>query len=170
MRAALASVTSAPAASVATSTAPATAPVALFPLGIVPTAVVPTAVERTYPGELAAAVARGAVVVDIRSNDERGAQGTLPGALAIGTDLVASRLDPADPGRLAAAVDHDVEWVLVSADGAESHRIVAELQNRGLRRVTHLVGGYSAIKAARLAGTVAATRHIAADVARITAH
>jgi len=50
------------------------------------------AVERTYPTELAAAVARGAVVVDIRSHAERAAQGTLPGALAISADLVAERL------------------------------------------------------------------------------
>ncbi|NLV80048.1 MAG: rhodanese-like domain-containing protein [Rhodococcus sp.] len=157
MRAALASVTVAPAVSSAT---PAGAPVPLFPL----------AVERTYPSELAAAVMRGAVVVDIRSNDQRGAQGTLPGALAIAPDLVATRLDPANPGRLAAAVDHDVEWVLVSADGAESHRVVAALQKRGLRRVTHLAGGFDAIKAANLSGSVAAARHVAADVARVTAH
>src|SRR5690606_40350791 len=58
------------------------------------------AVERTYPTELSAAVARGAVVVDIRSNAERAVQGTLPGALAISADLVAERLDPSGPGRL----------------------------------------------------------------------
>lgn len=138
----------------------ATAPVSLFPL----------AVERTYPSELPRAVARGAVVVDIRSHAQRVAQGTLPGALAIGAELVADRLDPGHPGRLAVAVDHDVEWILVSADGADSDRAVAALQEQGLRRVTHLAGGYEAIKSSNLVGAVAAAQHVAADVARVTAH
>ncbi|MFX1756737.1 molybdopterin biosynthesis protein MoeB [Rhodococcus gordoniae] len=128
------------------------------------------AVERTYPTELAAAVARGAVVVDIRSHAERAAQGTLPGALAISADLVAERLDPSGSGRLALAVDRDVEWILVSSDGASSHGVVAGLHAQGLRRVTHLVGGYDAIRAARLVGAVAEAQHVAQDVARVTAH
>ncbi|MBS9374109.1 rhodanese-like domain-containing protein [Rhodococcus sp. B50] len=128
------------------------------------------AVERTYPTELSAAVARGAVVVDIRSHVERASQGTLPGALAISADLVAERLDPSGSGRLALAVDRDVEWILVSADGASSHGVVAELHAQGLRRVTHLVGGYDAIRAARLVGAVAEAQHVAQDVARVTAH
>lgn len=161
MRAALLSTTSvSTAAPVAASTVATTAPVAFHRL----------AVERTYPTELAAAVARGAVVVDIRSNAERAAQGTLPGALAISADLVAERLDPSGPGRLALAVDRDVEWILVSSDGASSHGVVTELHAQGLRRVTHLVGGYDAIRAARLVGAVAEAQHVAQDVARVTAH
>lgn len=136
------------------------APVALYPL----------AVERTYPTELAAAVARGAVVVDIRTNAERDGQGTLPGALAIAADLVSERLDPTHSGRLALAVDRDVEWILVSAHGAESHGAVVELHRSGLHGVTHLVGGYAAIKSADLVEAVAAARHVAEDVARVTAH
>ncbi|WP_241386632.1 rhodanese-like domain-containing protein [Rhodococcus sp. CH91] len=151
MRAALLSVVSA---------SPVAAPVVLHRL----------TVERTYPTELSTAVARGAVVVDIRTDAERTAQGTLPGALAIAADLVAERLDPTGPGRLALAVDHDVEWILVSADGARSHGVVAELQAQGLRRVTDLVGGYDAIRAARLVEAVTEARHVAQDVARVTAH
>ena len=128
------------------------------------------AVERTYPTELSAAVARGAVVVDIRSHAERAAQGTLPGALAISADLVAQRLDPTGPGRLSLAVDRDVEWILVSSDGTASHGVLADLHAHGLRRVTHLVGGYDAIRAARLVGAVAEAQHVAQDVARVTAH
>lgn len=82
-----------------------------------PVALLPLAVERTYPTELAAAVARGAVVIDVRTNAQRDFQGTLPGALAISAELVADRLDPSNPGRLAVAVDLDVEWILVSAEG-----------------------------------------------------
>lgn len=155
MRAALLSTTS-----VSTAAPVAASPVAFHRL----------AVERTYPTELAAAVARGAVVVDIRSNAERAVQGTLPGALAISADLVAERLDPSGPGRLALAVDRDVEWILVSSDGASSHGVVTDLHAQGLRRVTHLVGGYDAIRAARLVGAVAEAQHVAQDVARVTAH
>lgn len=147
-------------AALASSAVASSAPVSLFPL----------AVERTYPTELSAAVARGAVVVDIRTNAERAEQGTLPGALAIAGDLVAERLDPATPGRLALAVDRDVEWILVSASGSGSHRAVVELHEQGLRGATHLVGGYRAIRAAGLVDAVAEAQHVAADVARITAH
>ncbi|UYP19375.1 rhodanese-like domain-containing protein [Rhodococcus sp. Z13] len=130
----------------------------------------PLTVERTYPTELTAAVVRGAVVVDIRTHAERAEQGTLPGALAIPAELVAERLDPVSPGRLAAAVDHDVEWILVSADGTRSHGAVAALLAQGLRRVTHLVGGYAAIRAARLVDAISVAEHVAEDVARVTAH
>lgn len=144
----------------ASVSASSTAPVALYPL----------AVERTYPTELAAAVTRGAVVVDIRTHAQRAAQGTLPGALAIESALVAERLDPAHPGRLAVAVDHHVEWILVSAEGSDSHHTVTDLHRRGLRGVTHLVGGYAAIRAAGMVEAVSRARHIAEDVARVTAH
>ncbi|HET8993380.1 MAG TPA: rhodanese-like domain-containing protein [Rhodococcus sp. (in: high G+C Gram-positive bacteria)] len=135
-----------------------------------PVALLPLAVERTYPTELAAAVARGAVIVDVRSTAQRDAQGTLPGALAISEELVTARLDPANPGRLAVAVDLDVEWILVSAEGTDSHRLVASLQQRGLRRVSHMAGGYHAILAARMVQAVTQAHHILADVERVTAH
>jgi rhodanese-related sulfurtransferase len=135
-----------------------------------PVAFLPLAVERTYPTELAAAVTRGAVIVDVRTNAQREAQGTLPGALAISAELVAERLDPSHPGRLAVAVDPDVEWILVSAEGADSHRLVTGLQLQGLRRVTHMVGGYDAIRSANMVHAVTQAEHIVADVERITAH
>ncbi|MEU5844449.1 rhodanese-like domain-containing protein [Rhodococcus sp. NPDC047139] len=156
MRAALFSATSVSSA----APVPVAAPVAFHRL----------AVERTYPTELSAAVARGAVVVDIRSHAERAAQGTLPGALAISADIVAERLDPSGPGSLALAGDRDVEWILVSSDGTGSHGVVADLHAQGLRRVTHLVGGYEAIRAARLVEAVARAQHVSEDVARVTAH
>jgi len=136
------------------------APIALFPL----------AVERTYPTELAAAVARGAVVVDIRRHSERAAQGTLPGALAIDAALVPERLDPAHPNHLAMATGYDKEWILVSAYGADTDRVVLDLRRRGLRGVTALVGGYAAVKSANLVDAVTVARHVAEDVARVTAH
>ncbi|KOS57437.1 rhodanese-like domain-containing protein [Rhodococcus rhodochrous] len=130
----------------------------------------PLTTERIYPAGLAATVARGAVVVDIRTHAERAAQGTLPGALAISADLLPRRLHPADDERLAVAVDRDVEWVVVSASGAETDTVVAGLQALGLRRVTGLAGGYAALAAAGATGAIAAAPHVEDDVARVTAH
>ncbi|WP_237658171.1 rhodanese-like domain-containing protein [Rhodococcus ruber] len=110
------------------------------------------------------------MVVDIRSHAERAAQGTLPGALAISAELLPRRLHPADDERLAVAVDRDVEWVVVSASGAETDAVVAGLQALGLRRVTGLVGGYAALAAAGATGAIAAAPHVEDDVARVTAH
>ncbi|MFZ2528707.1 MAG: rhodanese-like domain-containing protein [Rhodococcus sp. (in: high G+C Gram-positive bacteria)] len=130
----------------------------------------PLTTERTYPTELANAVARGAVVVDIRTSAERTVQGILPGALAIDSALLTQRLDPAGAGRLALAVDLDVEWIVVSEDGSAAHRSVEVLQELGLRRVTGLVGGYAAVRAADLVDALTRAQHIADDVARVTAH
>ena len=47
-----------------------------------------TRTPRTTVFELRDAVARGAIVVDIRPQAQRAVQGTLPGALARATDLV----------------------------------------------------------------------------------
>ncbi len=141
-----------------------------LPVSSTPVATYPAAGERTYPSELAAAIDRGAVVVDIRESGERAAQGTLPGALAIGAELLPARLDPAHPGRLALATDRDREWILVSAYGADTRRVVRDLRRRGLRGVTTLVGGYAAIRSANLVGAVTAAQHVAEDVARVTAH
>ena len=136
------------------------APVALFPL----------AVERTYPTELAAAVARGAVVVDIRGQRRTGRPRHIARCPGDRRRLVPERLDPAHPNHLAMATGYDKEWILVSAYGADTHRVVLDLRRRGLRGATALVGGYAAVKSADLVDAVTVARHVAEDVARVTAH
>ncbi|WP_305093737.1 rhodanese-like domain-containing protein [Prescottella sp. R16] len=127
-------------------------------------------VDRLTVFEIGEAVRRGAIVVDIRSQAARVVEGTLPGALAIDAGVLEQRVDPAGAGRLALAVDHDVEWVIVSSDGAVSGATVAALRRLGLHRATDLAGGYRALKSAGLLGVLIGQRHCVRELATVAAH
>ncbi|MFD4368891.1 rhodanese-like domain-containing protein [Rhodococcus sp. NPDC058521] len=127
-------------------------------------------IDRIYAFQLTEALARGAVVVDIRPQAQRQREGTLPGALAIERNVLEWRLDPASSARLAMAVDHDVEWVIVCSEGYTSSLAAASLQQLGLRNATDLVGGYRAIKAAGLVGALVATAHCTRELTTVAAH
>lgn len=125
---------------------------------------------RTYAFQLPEALARGGVVVDIRSQAQRQSDGTLPGALAIDSAVLAQRVNPASGGSLALAVDRDVEWILVSSEGATSSHAAAALRQLGLHRATDVVGGYRAIKAAGSIGSLMTSAHCTRELATVAAH
>ncbi|WP_036527312.1 rhodanese-like domain-containing protein [Nocardia sp. CNY236] len=126
-----------------------------------------THLNRVYAGELPDAVARGAILVDIRPQAQRGREGTLPGALVIERNALEWRLDPSSSARLALATDHDVEWIIVCSEGYVSSSAVAALQRLGLRRATDLVGGYRALKATRMQHVAVGAAHFAREVAAL---
>lgn len=100
--------------------------------------------ERVAPADLAAAVADGALVVDIRPMAQRDRDGELPGALVVDRNVLEWRLDPSSPDRLAVADDPDRRIVLVCNEGYASSLAAHTLQQLGLPRATDLVGGYQA--------------------------
>jgi rhodanese-related sulfurtransferase len=104
--------------------------------------------RRLDAGELPAALERGALLVDTRSQAQRDEEGHLPGALTIERNVLEWRCDPTSEARLPEAVDHDVEWVVLCAEGYASSLAAASLQDLGLHRATDVVGGYRALKAA----------------------
>ena len=107
-------------------------------------------IERTTVFELRDAVARGAIVVDIRPQAQRAVEGTLPGALAIERNVLEWRLDPTSDARIPQATDHDITWIVVCSEGYSSSLAAASLQDLGLRNATDLDGGFRAWKAAGL--------------------
>lgn len=115
--------------------------------------------NRLYPFEVLAAVAAGAVVVDIRPQEQRDREGILPGALAVERNVLEWRLDPTSSARLAAAADHDVEWIVVCSEGYTSSLAAASLQELGLWRATDVVGGYRAMVSAGVASVSQAAAH-----------
>ncbi|MFD0361812.1 rhodanese-like domain-containing protein [Nocardia sp. GCM10030253] len=106
--------------------------------------------NRIYAFELPKALERGAILVDIRPQAQRGREGSLPGALVIERNVLEWRLDPTSSARLALAADHDVEWIIVCSEGYTSSLAAAALQQLGLHRATDVIGGYQAMKAASL--------------------
>ncbi|RMI29267.1 rhodanese-like domain-containing protein [Nocardia stercoris] len=123
--------------------------------------------RRVYTFELPEAIARGALLVDIRPQAQRQREGTLPGALVIERNVLEWRLDPSSSARIALAVDHDVEWIVVCSEGYTSSLAAASLQQLGLHRATDLVGGYQAVKAAGLLSVAASAPHLIREVAAL---
>ncbi len=120
--------------------------------------------DRIYAFELPRAIERGAILVDIRPQAQRGREGTLPGALVIERNVLEWRLDPTSSARLALAADHDVEWIVVCSEGYTSSLAAAALQQLGLHRATDLVGGYQALKAAGLLNVAMGAPHFAREL------
>lgn len=114
---------------------------------------------RLLPIEIPAAVARGAILVDIRPQAQRHREGILPGALAIERNVLEWRLDPSSSAHLALAVDHDVEWIIVCSEGYTSSLAAASLQQLGLHRATDLIGGYQALRRAGLTNVAVGAKH-----------
>jgi rhodanese-related sulfurtransferase len=107
--------------------------------------------DRVRPIDAAAAVQQGAVLIDIRSEDERRADGVIPGALFYPRNILEWRVDPAsghsDP---VLGADLDRRLILVCSGGFQSSLAAATLQDLGFSRATDLVGGFLAWKAAGL--------------------
>lgn len=103
--------------------------------------------RRLPAREVPAALARGAVLVDIRPQAQRDLEGDVAAALVIERNVLEWRCDPTSDARLPQAVDDDVEWVVLCSQGYTSSLAAAALQDLGLHRATDVIGGYQALKA-----------------------
>jgi rhodanese-related sulfurtransferase len=101
-------------------------------------------VPRLSPAELRAAIARGALVVDTRTESHRRAQGEFPGALVIDRTVLEWRLDPTSPHRLPEATPGR-RVVVVCDEGYASSLAAATLQQLGHPDATDLAGGFQAM-------------------------
>ncbi|GGK60241.1 rhodanese-like domain-containing protein [Nocardia camponoti] len=120
--------------------------------------------RRLYVYDLPAALARGAILVDIRPTAQRAREGSLPGALVIERNVLEWRLDPTSSAKLALAADHDVEWIIFCSEGYTSSLAAAALQDLGIHRATDLIGGYQALKSAGMLTVGVGVPHFAREV------
>jgi len=100
--------------------------------------------DRVKPEQLAAELAAGALVVDIRPSEARVPDGELPGALVVDRNVLEWRLDPTAEDRLPEADDPDRRVIVVCNEGYASSLAAETLRRMGLSRATDLVGGYRA--------------------------
>ncbi|MAU84099.1 rhodanese-like domain-containing protein [Gordonia sp. Z-3] len=103
--------------------------------------------HRIEAADVAAEVAAGAVLVDIRPAGQRAAEGEADGALVVERNVLEWRCDPASDARLPEAVDHDVRWIILCSQGYTSSLAAASLQQLGLHRATDVIGGHQALRA-----------------------
>lgn len=107
-------------------------------------------VRRLSPEQTAAAMYRGALVIDTRTEAQRREQGELPNVLVIDRTVLEWRLDPSSPDRIPEATSDDVQVVVVCRQGYSSSLAAASLRTVGLNRATDMEGGVEAWLAAGL--------------------
>lgn len=102
--------------------------------------------DRVQPADLAAEIAAGALVVDIRPVDQRHRDGDLPDALVIDRNILEWRMDPTSSHHVSEVTDASCRIILVCDEGYSSSLAAATLCQLGLERASDLVGGFQAWK------------------------
>jgi rhodanese-related sulfurtransferase len=107
-------------------------------------------VDRLPAVQAAAELRGGAVLVDIRPEFQRRADGEIPGAVVIERVHLEWRCDPACFARVPEAVNHDVRWIVCCDEGYSSLLAAVSLRAVGLHRATDVIDGFRAWRAAGL--------------------
>jgi rhodanese-related sulfurtransferase len=107
--------------------------------------------DRLHPREARAAMADGALLIDIRSEPQRLTEGMVPGALTVERNVLEWRCDPSCPAHDPRVGSLDTRLVVMCDEGYQSSLAAATLQQLGFHRATDLIGGFRAWRAAGLA-------------------
>jgi len=105
--------------------------------------------DRLAPAAALAAQRDGALLVDVRREDQRERFGAPPGSLPIDLTILEWRLDPTSPWRIALA-QPGIRPVVFCQEGFSSSLAAARLQALGLSAATDVDGGFGAWAAAGL--------------------
>ena len=107
-------------------------------------------ISRVTPAGAVQRVAGGAVLVDIRPQSQREAEGEVPGALVVERNHLEWRFDPQSDARLPQATGYDVDVVVLCQEGYTSSLAADALRSLGLHRATDVIGGFRDWRAAGL--------------------
>jgi rhodanese-related sulfurtransferase len=99
---------------------------------------------------LAAVQEQGAVLVDIRSDAQRAADGVVPQATYVPRNVLEWRLDPDSGHCIPELARPDARVILMCEEGYQSSLAAATLQDLGFSRATDVAGGFQAWRAAGL--------------------
>ena len=103
-------------------------------------------IVRLTPTEARAALQDGALLVDIRSSDQRAFDGSLPGARVIPRNVLEWRLDPNSDHRDPGVARLDRQIILICDEGYQSSLAATTLQRFGLD-AADVIGGVQAWRA-----------------------
>jgi rhodanese-related sulfurtransferase len=95
-------------------------------------------------------VAGGALLVDIRTREQRLLDGEIPGATPIERTVLEWRLDPTSPWRIAEITGRDTRVIVICAEGFSSSLASASLRELGLVNATDVIDGVVGWNAAGL--------------------
>lgn len=100
--------------------------------------------QRLTPAQAYAALAAGALLVDIRPGWQRVEEGEVPGAVLVERNHLEWRFDPECEARLPQATGYDVHVIVLCSEGYTSSLAAAALRTLGLHRATDVIGGFQA--------------------------
>ncbi|MFL5887083.1 MAG: rhodanese-like domain-containing protein [Thermoleophilaceae bacterium] len=106
--------------------------------------------ERLDPDQTQKAIANGAVLIDIRSDNQRAQDGIVPVAVHVPRNVLEWRCDPQSDYRDDRVSDSQKRIVVMCNEGYASSLAAADLQELGHEDATDLVGGFQAWRAAGL--------------------
>jgi rhodanese-related sulfurtransferase len=102
-------------------------------------------IHRLAPeGAWAAASTGDAVIVDIRSQDDRRDTGIVPGSLHIPRTVLEWRVDPSSDWHNPHVVHRELRLLLLCSHGFSSSLAAATLVDLGFRRAGDVMGGFEA--------------------------
>ena len=109
-----------------------------------------TRIDRVSPEDAAAEMSDGALLVDIRSESQRAADGVIPGAIYHPRNVLEWRLDPASGHSDPEVGGVERRVIVVCNEGYQSSLAAATLRDIGFTRAADLVGGFQAWRGAGL--------------------
>jgi rhodanese-related sulfurtransferase len=109
-----------------------------------------TRLQRLTPSEAFAALRDGAVLIDIRSQDQRREQGVVPGSLWFPRNVLEWRVDPASGVGHPATADPDTRVIVMCAAGYQSSLAAVSLHEIGFARATDTIDGFDGWREAGL--------------------
>jgi len=106
--------------------------------------------DRLEPPAAAAAMADGAILIDVRSEFQRERDGVVPGSLFFPRNVLEWRCDPESSSRDERIGDRGRLLIVMCDEGYQSSLAAANLKRLGFERATDLAGGFQAWRAAGL--------------------
>jgi rhodanese-related sulfurtransferase len=105
--------------------------------------------DRLSPGDAHAAMSDGGILVDIRSDAQRAADGLIPGAEFVPRNVLEWRLDPESDYRDEALACRDRQVIVICNEGYQSSLAAATVRRFGVD-ATDVIGGFQAWREAGL--------------------
>jgi rhodanese-related sulfurtransferase len=105
--------------------------------------------DRLSPRDAHAAMSDGAILVDIRSDSQRAADGLIPGASFVPRNVLEWRLDPESDHRDDELACRDRQLIVICNEGYQSSLAAATVRRFGVD-ATDVVGGFQAWREADL--------------------
>jgi rhodanese-related sulfurtransferase len=106
--------------------------------------------DRLEPPAAAAAMADGAILIDVRSELQRERDGVVPGSVFFPRNVLEWRCDPESSARDERVGDRGRLLIVMCDEGYQSSLAAANLRRLGFERATDLAGGFQAWRAAGL--------------------